>query len=102
MDVSELCPTVELIRAFLEYLVDPLLQEDHSTNDDLPLSQHEKVAKQNFLAGGGRGGGAGFGMVPFFSHLDCAQTLFLASLSTQIFFGRLGNLERVAVVVDPS
>ncbi|KEH17747.1 hypothetical protein MTR_0002s1280 [Medicago truncatula] len=46
MDVSEVCPTVDAIRAFLEYLVDPLLQEDHSTNDDLPLSQHEKVAKQ--------------------------------------------------------
>ncbi|XP_003597504.3 uncharacterized protein [Medicago truncatula] len=46
MDVSEVCPTVDAIRAFLEYLVDPLLQEDHSTNDDLPLSQHEKVANQ--------------------------------------------------------
>ncbi|AES67754.1 hypothetical protein MTR_2g098720 [Medicago truncatula] len=46
MDASEVCPTVDAIRAFLEYLVDPLLQEDHSTNDDLPLSQHEKVANQ--------------------------------------------------------
>jgi len=49
MDVSEVCQTVDAIRAFLEYLVDPLLQEDHSTNDDLPLSQHEKVAKQVFF-----------------------------------------------------
>ncbi|AES67753.1 uncharacterized protein [Medicago truncatula] len=45
MDAST-CPTADAIRAFLEYLVDPLLQEDHSTNDDLPLSQHEKVANQ--------------------------------------------------------
>jgi hypothetical protein len=49
MDVSEVCPTVDAIKAFLEYLVDPLLQEDHSTSDDLPLSQHEKVANQVFF-----------------------------------------------------
>ncbi|AES67759.1 hypothetical protein MTR_2g098780 [Medicago truncatula] len=49
MDVLEVCPTVDAIRAFLEYLVDRLLQEDNSTNDDLPQSQHEKDANQVHL-----------------------------------------------------
>jgi len=43
------CPTVDAIRAFHDCLVDPLLQEDHSTNDDLPQSQHEKDANQVFF-----------------------------------------------------
>lgn len=49
MDVSKVCPTVDAIKAFLEYLVDPLLQEDHSIHDDLPQSQLENVAKQVFF-----------------------------------------------------
>ncbi|WJX72933.1 hypothetical protein P8452_56767 [Trifolium repens] len=46
MAASEACPVVDAINAFLEYLVDPLLQEEHYVGDDPPLSLQEKVAKQ--------------------------------------------------------
>ncbi|GAU28622.1 hypothetical protein TSUD_55660 [Trifolium subterraneum] len=46
MVASEACPIVDAINAFLEYLVDPLLQEEHYVHDDPPLSLQEKVAKQ--------------------------------------------------------
>ncbi|WJX68229.1 hypothetical protein P8452_52617 [Trifolium repens] len=46
MAASEACPVVDAINAFLEYLVDPLLQEEHYVSDDPPLSLQEKVAKQ--------------------------------------------------------
>ncbi|KAK2423426.1 hypothetical protein QL285_033880 [Trifolium repens] len=46
MAASEVCPVVDAINAFLEYLVDPLLQEEHYVSDDPPLSLQEKVAKQ--------------------------------------------------------
>jgi hypothetical protein len=48
MAASEACPVVDAINAFLEYLVDPLLQEEHYVSDDPPLSLQEKVAKQVF------------------------------------------------------
>ena len=48
MGVSDVCPTVDAIRAFLEHLVDPMLAEIPIL-DDPPLSQQQKVAKQVFL-----------------------------------------------------
>jgi hypothetical protein len=48
MAASEVCPVVDAINAFLEYLVDPLLQEEHYVSGDPPLSLQEKVAKQVF------------------------------------------------------
>jgi len=49
MGVSDVCPTVDAIRAFLEHLVDPMLAEKTSILDDPPLSQQQKVAKQVFF-----------------------------------------------------
>ncbi|XP_012570395.1 uncharacterized protein [Cicer arietinum] len=47
MGVSDVCPTVDTIRAFLEHLVDPMLPEKPSIRDEEPaLSQQHKVAKQ--------------------------------------------------------
>lgn len=48
MGVSDVCPTVDAIRAFLEHLVDPMLAEIPIL-DYPPLSQQQKVAKQVFL-----------------------------------------------------
>lgn len=49
MGVSDVCPTVDTIRAFLEHLVDPMLPEKPSIRDEEPaLSQQHKVAKQVF------------------------------------------------------
>jgi hypothetical protein len=49
MAVSEMCSTVDAIRAFLEHLVDPILQEKPSISDDPSLSLQHKVAKQVFF-----------------------------------------------------
>ncbi|XP_050884095.1 uncharacterized protein LOC127087266 isoform X3 [Lathyrus oleraceus] len=46
MAVTDACPTVDAVRAFLEHLVDPMLQAKPSTRDDPPLSQQQRVAKQ--------------------------------------------------------
>ncbi|KAL5082619.1 hypothetical protein RYX36_011040 [Vicia faba] len=46
MAVTDVCPTVDAVRAFLEQLVDPMLQEKPSTGDDPPPSQQQRVAKQ--------------------------------------------------------
>ncbi|XP_058748888.1 uncharacterized protein LOC131621861 isoform X2 [Vicia villosa] len=46
MDVTDVCPTVDAVRAFLEQLVDPMLLAKPSTRDDPPLSQQQRVAKQ--------------------------------------------------------
>jgi hypothetical protein len=46
MGLSDVCPTVDAIRAFLEHLVDPMLPAKASIRDDLPLSQQLKLAKQ--------------------------------------------------------
>lgn len=48
MGVSDVCPTVDAIRAFLEHLVDPMLAEIPIL-DYPPLSQQQKVAKQVFF-----------------------------------------------------
>ncbi|KAK2434256.1 hypothetical protein P8452_31428 [Trifolium repens] len=46
MGLSDVCPTVDAVRAFLEHLVDPMLPAKASIRDDLPLSQQLKLAKQ--------------------------------------------------------
>ncbi|BFG15732.1 hypothetical protein CerSpe_020070 [Prunus speciosa] len=46
MDASDVCPTEEAIKAFLEYLVDPILSPRSSLRDTPSLSQQESVAKQ--------------------------------------------------------
>jgi hypothetical protein len=46
MSLSDVCPTVDAVRAFLEHLVDPMLPAKPSIRDDLPLSQQLKLAKQ--------------------------------------------------------
>ncbi|ONI29293.1 hypothetical protein PRUPE_1G191700 [Prunus persica] len=46
MDASDVCPTEEAIKAFLEYLVDPILPPRSSLRDIPSLSQQESVAKQ--------------------------------------------------------
>lgn len=46
MDASDVCPTEEAIKAFLEYLVDPILPPRSSLRDTPSLSQQESVAKQ--------------------------------------------------------
>ncbi|XP_045813435.1 uncharacterized protein LOC123907281 [Trifolium pratense] len=46
MAESEVCPTVDAIRAFLEHLVDPMLEEKPCISDDPSLSLQQKVAKQ--------------------------------------------------------
>ncbi|KAL2332210.1 hypothetical protein Fmac_019791 [Flemingia macrophylla] len=48
MTSSDVCPTEEAVKAFLEYLVDPMLpsKSSSSTRDNLPLSQQQSVAKQ--------------------------------------------------------
>jgi hypothetical protein len=50
MAVSEMCSTLDAIRAFLEHLVDPMLQEKPSISDDPSLSLQQKVAKQVFFS----------------------------------------------------
>jgi hypothetical protein len=49
MAVSEMCSTLDAIRAFLEHFVDPMLQEKPSISDDPSLSLQQKVAKQVFF-----------------------------------------------------
>ncbi|CAK8563333.1 unnamed protein product [Lathyrus sativus] len=46
MVVSQVCSSVDAIRAFLEHLVDPMLPEKPSIQDDPPLSQQQKIANQ--------------------------------------------------------
>ncbi|KAL5081614.1 hypothetical protein RYX36_010035, partial [Vicia faba] len=43
--VTDVCPTVDAIRALFEQLVDPMLQAKPSTSDDPPSSQQRRVAK---------------------------------------------------------
>ncbi|KHN30102.1 hypothetical protein glysoja_010480 [Glycine soja] len=46
-DSSDVCPTEDALKAFLEYLVDPVLPAKPSTRDNSPSpSQHQLVAKQ--------------------------------------------------------
>ncbi|XP_020223264.1 uncharacterized protein LOC109805551 isoform X2 [Cajanus cajan] len=46
MTSSDVCPTEDALKAFLEYLVDPMLPAKSSIRDNLPLSQQQSVAKQ--------------------------------------------------------
>ncbi|CAK8573178.1 unnamed protein product [Lathyrus sativus] len=47
MVVSQVCSSVDAIRAFLEHFVDLMLPEKPSIQDDPPLSQQQKIANQD-------------------------------------------------------
>ncbi|RZB84367.1 hypothetical protein D0Y65_032629, partial [Glycine soja] len=50
-DSSDVCPTEDALKAFLEYLVDPVLPAKPSTRDNSPSpSQHQLVAKQVYIS----------------------------------------------------
>lgn len=46
MASSDVCPTEDALKAFLEYLVDPMLPAKPCTRDNAPPSQQQSVAKQ--------------------------------------------------------
>jgi len=46
MGRSDVCPTVDAVRAFIEHLVDPMLPAKASIRDAPPISQQQKVARQ--------------------------------------------------------
>lgn len=49
-DSSDVCPAEDALKAFLEYLVDPVLPAKPSIRDNSPSpSQHQLVAKQVYI-----------------------------------------------------
>ena len=46
MDMSDVCPTEDAVRALLEHLVDPMLPAKSSLPDNPSQSQRQAVAKQ--------------------------------------------------------
>lgn len=46
MASSDVCPTEDAVKLFLDYLVDPLLPAKSSVRDNPTLSQQDSVVKQ--------------------------------------------------------
>lgn len=67
MVVSQVCSSVDAIRAFLQHLVDPMLPQKPSIHDDPPLSQQQKIANQVFFS---------FSFINFITFVKTIQRLF--------------------------